>query len=145
MMGQLIEAAVFFLLGSNQRNSQSVLHRSSPECMTFHSPFAVFTTRTVWYVAKNSVTCFQSLMVSLLPYLTLLIALDDFLGFDQTAEDLFENLCQILSIFLQPGLESPPRKNKLLKEAQSFVDALVIQKELDSAYVALRHSPRYLF
>lgn len=84
-------------------------------------------------------------MESLFAPLPLFIWLDDFLGFDRTAEALLENLCQALNICLQSGLKLNSRKCKLFKKKkQTSVDASLIQKTFVLTHGAMRHSPSCL-
>lgn len=115
----------FFLLDFIHGYWQFGLHHLSQECLSFITPFGVFTPTRVPHGAMNSVAYFQSSMESLFNHLDLLIWLDDILGYATTYTELLDKLESTLQICASKGLKLHPAKCELATKEVKFCGRLI--------------------
>lgn len=125
MLAKLTGSKIWFNLDFLHGYWQFPLAETSRECLSFHTPFGVYTPNRVLHGATNVVAYFQSSMEDLFGHFDLLIYLDDILGYASNTSSLLEKLRSVFEVCQEKGLKLNPAKCKLITDEVQFCGRVI--------------------
>lgn len=123
-------AKLFYLLGFLHGYWQFAMPKCSQECLSFHTPFGVFSPTRVPHCATNSVAYFQSNIEWMFSHLDVLIWLDVISGYGRSPSGLLENFRNVLCIGAMKDLELDFNKRELVVKEAQFCCRIIDSKGL---------------